>query len=504
METGLCSRLTAGIMLTAFLAGPAALAASAEQTVEVTVTAEKGTNGNEDGFWITVRETLFDWELQVYRDVVAYYRAYRGGWLDEMTSGKWGKANTWNHTAVRDENLVRETVLKASWGAVNDYVKKNVPSAWQNQGVVLLDPETGEIIGHMRVENSYDATNKVMGALNRETAIEIIKGKNKNAEKVRIVASSVWASPIVLDLTGAGKPDLLAGPRWKLEPGRQLAANALRPFDLDGKGMYSWEWVGPNAGILAWDPDGTGKIRSGEQLFGNYTWGKRWRDGYDALATLDTDGDGNVTESEFSHLAVWVDADSSGTSDAGEVRRLADMGIVSLNVRASRDSRGNASAAKGFVRKVGGKSQAFATWDWMAMGQALASEGTYVWVGEDGEKKLGGYLVVHEEAGEVRGYSIPTIGTAPLPGGILPMFPISGKRVGDAIEWTLPSEDGQVKSAVRWEAGGKHLYGVTRAETNENNTEYMWQAELIAGKPVGVLPAPRAAGVPLGAVGRDR
>ena len=491
-------------MLTATLTGPLGLPASAERRVEQTVSAERGTNGGQDGFWIRVRETLFDWELQVYRDVVAYYRAYRGGWLDERTSGKWGKASTWNHTAVRDENLVRETVLKASWTAVNDYVRRYIPSAWQNQGVLLLDPATGEIIGHMQVANSYDATNQVMGALNRETAIDIVKERNRNSERVRIVASSVWASPIILDLGGLGKPDLLAGPQWKVEPGRQLASNALRPFDLDGKGMYSWEWVGPQAGILAWDPDGSGKIGSGEQLFGNYTWGRKWRDGYDALATLDTNGDGNVTQGEFASLVVWVDADSSGTSEPGEVRKLADLGITSLNVRAHRDARGNASAAKGFVRTVAGLPRTFATWDWMAMGQILASEGTYVWVGEDGDKKLGGYLHLREEAGEIRGYSIPTVGTAPLPGGILPVFPLSGKRVGDQIEWNLPSNDGTVKSAVRWDAGGKHLYGVTRAETAVDNTEYMWQAELLSGKPVGVLPAPRPGAARLGTVGRGQ
>ncbi|MBM3270208.1 MAG: hypothetical protein FJZ01_21445 [Candidatus Sericytochromatia bacterium] len=465
--------------------------AFAEEKVETTTKVEPGKNGEQDGFWVEVIEHIWDWEKSEAIDVVAYYRAYRGSWLDEMRRKNWGLANTWNHSGSKNEDLVEKAVKTAGWETCYEYCRQNIPSAWQNQGIMLINPENGVIIGHVKVSNSYDALAQSLGMYGRETDAEIV-GKGK--VKINLVALSVWASPIVLDLEGLGRPDLLAGPTWKLVPGRKVATQALRAFDLDGQGLYSWEWVGPKAGLLAWDTDGTGIIRDGRQLFGNYTWGKRWTDGYHALATLDADGDGTLRPEEFGNLVVWIDTDSDGVSEAGETHSLTGLGIESLNVRAQRDERGNASARAGFVRNVGGKPTTLQTWDWIAMGHAEAAEGVYVWMGHDGDKPVGGYFRLHEQAGVISGYSVPTIGHGVREDGLLEAYPISGKRVGETVVWNLPASDGRVVSEVNIDKGGTHLFGVTRAETRAIGTEYLWQAQLISGQPIGKLPAPRYAG----------
>ena len=103
-------------------------------------------------------------------------------------------------------------------------------------------------------------------------------------------------------------------------------------FDLDGSGfLRRWGWITPKAAWLVYDYDGTGRITSGLQLFGNVTFWIFWRDGYAALASLDDDGDGQLSGAELRHLALWQDRNGNGICDPGEVRPLADFGITALD-----------------------------------------------------------------------------------------------------------------------------------------------------------------------------
>jgi hypothetical protein len=69
----------------------------------------------------------------------------------------------------------------------------------------------------------------------------------------------------------------------------------------------TWLWRGSSAlPLLVHDPKGTGKIESATQLFGTWSFGGKpgdkktpWRDGYEALATMDKDGDGKLTLEEM-------------------------------------------------------------------------------------------------------------------------------------------------------------------------------------------------------------
>jgi hypothetical protein len=74
-------------------------------------------------------------------------------------------------------------------------------------------------------------------------------------------------------------------------------------------------------------------------LFGNATVladGSKATDGYQALAQLYTNHDGMITSADavFEQLGVWVDANSDGISEAGEVRSLASLGITGISVKA--------------------------------------------------------------------------------------------------------------------------------------------------------------------------
>ena len=134
----------------------------------------------------------------------------------------------------------------------------------------------------------------------------------------------VW-SPLLVDVEGLGYPDLLAGPNaW---PEHRPLPQGLEPkgvyrfFEMEPGKRELWEWAGPKAGILVYAPDGrapVGKI-TGASLFGNFTGGKKWADGYDALDSLDADRDGGVDGEELSKVFVWRDKNSDAEIQPEEI-----------------------------------------------------------------------------------------------------------------------------------------------------------------------------------------
>ncbi len=118
---------------------------------------------------------------------------------------------------------------------------------------------------------------------------------------------------------------------------RGLLADDLQVrFDLDGDGSVElWPWVKPTTGILVWDPEQTGSITSGRQLFGSVTWWLFFADGYRAMDALDDDRDGQLTGTELAGIGVWFDRNSNGESDPGEVTDIAQTPITAVATRPS-------------------------------------------------------------------------------------------------------------------------------------------------------------------------
>ncbi len=159
-------------------------------------------------------------------------------------------------------------------------------------------------------------------------------------------------TPVLVDLSGRGE----------LEAVVDRAARVA--FDLDGrgKGGCAWEWIDRDAAAwLVFDGDGTGRIDSGLDLFGAVSWWLFWRDGYEALAALDDDGNGLVSGPELAGIALWRDRDGNGVSDPGEVTTLEAHGIVTLDTRAAVDAASGLLAASGTKRD----GTRFSTWDWL-------------------------------------------------------------------------------------------------------------------------------------------
>jgi hypothetical protein len=136
-------------------------------------------------------------------------------------------------------------------------------------------------------------------------------------------------SPIVLDLSGTGKIDTV----------NPILSSTM--FDLDGNGrLERTGWITSGSALLAIDLDGNGKIDSGRELFGEATRlpdGSTAKNGYEALAQYDIDGDGKITLADpvFSKLIVWQDANQDGIAQAWEKFSLMDLGITALSVKFS-------------------------------------------------------------------------------------------------------------------------------------------------------------------------
>lgn len=133
-------------------------------------------------------------------------------------------------------------------------------------------------------------------------------------------------------------------------------------FDLAGDTQSErWPWLKPAAGVLVWDPQATGRITSGVQLFGSFTWSMFWQNGYEPLAALDNDHDGWLSGRELKGIAVWWDRNGNGTSEPGEVRPVAAYQVMRIAVRPDGTPARVPSHARGIERRDG---TFLPTYDW--------------------------------------------------------------------------------------------------------------------------------------------
>ena len=151
--------------------------------------------------------------------------------------------------------------------------------------------------------------------------------------------AEVTKSPIILDLNGDGVTT--------------TSVSAGTHFDLDGNGFAEQTgWVGQGDGLLVLDRNGNGVIDDGSELFGNNTnlaSGGKAANGFDALADMDSNHDGQVNslDANFSQLRVWKDRNSDGITDAGELLTLQEAGVANLATGYTSGSMSNIVASDG-------------------------------------------------------------------------------------------------------------------------------------------------------------
>jgi len=157
-------------------------------------------------------------------------------------------------------------------------------------------------------------------------------------------------SPIVVDLSGNGIETT------------SLADGVM--FDFAGTGNpIQTAWAAPSCGFLVRDLNGNGQIDNGSEMFGNFTVlksGQLADNGFDALAELDTNGDGTIdqTEAAAAGLMIWQDNNTDGKVDPGELMTFEQAGIriirTDYTVSHTVDANGNIWRWQGMVNYTKG------------------------------------------------------------------------------------------------------------------------------------------------------
>jgi len=138
----------------------------------------------------------------------------------------------------------------------------------------------------------------------------------------------------------------------------RFEVGATAAFDLTGLGQsVASDWPSATTPWLALDRDGDGTIGDGTELFGSAVQlanGSRARNGFEALAELDGNGDGRIDarDQRFGELALWADADADRLTDRGELASVTEgtrrIVSIELGYRIERacDARGNCAVER--------------------------------------------------------------------------------------------------------------------------------------------------------------
>ena len=163
---------------------------------------------------------------------------------------------------------------------------------------------------------------------------------------------------------------------WDLA-GKALPSRVVS-FQLDPTSTKPlWMWRGSaKLPLLVFDPEHKGEITSAEQLFGSWSFGGKvsegeqqqripWKHGYEALQTLDRNGDLVLSEQELSDLGLWFDENQDAVSQPGEVQAITSVGVtkIFLGPIEEGDSK-DPSVKKGFERMLDGKAVVGESLDW--------------------------------------------------------------------------------------------------------------------------------------------
>jgi hypothetical protein len=183
---------------------------------------------------------------------------------------------------------------------------------------------------------------------------------------------AAYETPIVLDLNGDGVQTL------------NLSQGVAFDLKANGRSVQTG-WVSASDGLLVRDHNQDGRINDGSELFGSATQladGTTARDGYQALSELDTNLDGTIDKADaaFSSLAVWVDSNSDGVSQAQEIKHLDALGITSLSLQTNTQiaiNQGNVLGLNSSYQTADGATHAAAD-VWFAVAPTAGSLGSKV------------------------------------------------------------------------------------------------------------------------------
>ena len=205
-------------------------------------------------------------------------------------------------------------------------VTRSDAGSYDNRSYKLVkDSDWSDVI----LVGDTDAYNETYAAQGNADRTLVISG-NYAQKTVYRVNGSGYVSPIVLDLDNDGKIEASNGKYLPHTCSFDKSTKAVM-FDFYGNNFpVMMEWVGPNDGLLV-RPHEDGTV-DGTCLFGI---SNGFENGYDELASLDTDKNGALEGAELNGIMVWADKNGNGKVDNGELMNLDDLKITSIGVNHS-------------------------------------------------------------------------------------------------------------------------------------------------------------------------
>jgi hypothetical protein len=431
------------------------------------------------------------------------------------------ESNLNNSATVKSDNSKAQTFINCTGGYEGAvwWDKPWVYARYQIGGAVDRDENNDSI----NLGNGCDS-----GEIYLDDACRFVKLKD-GRESTQLCGNTK------IDLTVSTPISLMWSPSATNEP------STIVKFKLDPHSdATQWMWRGSSSlPLLVYDHEHNGVITSAEQLFGSWTFGGKrpassgdkpaanapWRDGYEALGTLDNDLDGKVSGAELDHLGLWFDDNRDGVSQKGEVKTLAEVSVHTLYYQADKTEQGAIIATKGYERAIEGKNVVLPSMDWYEKdvkagpGELLERGGTSAGVGPDktrdvdaSERRTGnssrlfgvwgwtidesskpsqasGYLSFDPYAEGVFGTTISPIEVSgnPKVEGLLAFKHFTGtlgKTDGghEQVNFSVQVANGALlQNTATLSADGNNLSGKTTVTNSANSTsgsyEYTWKAQ---------------------------
>ena len=117
-----------------------------------------------------------------------------------------------------------------------------------------------------------------------------------------------------------------------------LPMNGTINFDHDNNGFReATGWISGDDAFLAFDKNKNGIIDNGNELFGDHSS----TNGFEELKKYDLNSDGFINKDDeiWYELVLWQDKNSNGISDEGELTKLSESKIKSIDLRYTNVSR---------------------------------------------------------------------------------------------------------------------------------------------------------------------
>ena len=222
---------------------------------------------------------------------------------------------------VYDKNnlfVLGSTVVDANGGWIMTMEDTRDPDDTTKSAELSSVPDS--ITGHKQyyLHVSAKMTDLSGNISDMSAVLDVVIGTNSRGE--------FTIDPLVLDLNGDGvqTTSLVSGVK----------------FDHNNDGFRENSgWATAGDGLLVLDLNSDGSISSGRELFGDQmllegSEGSFAADGFAALAQYDSDTNDIIDSSDsiYSELQVWIDADGDGFTDAGELKSLSELNITEIGL----------------------------------------------------------------------------------------------------------------------------------------------------------------------------